>query len=536
VKKLKDSKNSLEEIDRVCFIGLDGIVYASSNEAIIGRSAKGSDFFEKGKTEKGVYFVDDGGELKIFFSGPYVLEDKKIGVGIMVISLEEFDEIVSNRTGLRDSGEIVVAVEDKNVRTYLVERRFESAALDPNAVVEVTNAMSAALAGKETDFTKGVDYRGVNVVAVSRFIEEGRIGLVAKIDYSEAIEAPISALFWRTSIVLLFFVIAFIIVSVLVSFSLSKPIKNLTNLVDKVTHGDLEVQLGKSNIDEIQNLTDSLNRVLASMKLAILRLGLTKQDVGLGDVIKAKESAENKYKCIFDSSADAIMVLEPPLWKFTSANPATLKMFGAKSESEFTSLGPWEVSPERQPDGKKSSDEAKRHIEEAMKQGSSSFEWVHRTVFGKDFPTRVLLSRVILGDKSVLQATVRNLTDEKTAQDELRISEENFKKLFDSAPVAMYINDLKGRLVEGNKAALNLIGYKKEELFGKSVLDVQLLDKKDIPRGVKWLALNVAGKSTGPDRVTITKKGGSKVTVEMSSQPITLGGKKLVLASLYEVK
>jgi HPt (histidine-containing phosphotransfer) domain-containing protein len=32
-----------------------------------------------------------------------------------------------------------------------------------------------------------------------------------------------------------------------------------------------------------------------------------------------------------------------------SANPATLKMFGAKSVAEFTALGPWIVSPERHP-------------------------------------------------------------------------------------------------------------------------------------------------------------------------------------------
>ncbi|MCX7827564.1 MAG: PAS domain-containing protein, partial [Verrucomicrobiae bacterium] len=75
---------------------------------------------------------------------------------------------------------------------------------------------------------------------------------------------------------------------------------------------------------------------------------------------------EAKYRVLFESSRDAIMTLFPPDWKFTSANSATIALFGAKDEKEFTSLGPWDVSPARQPDGEPSVDKAKRMIQTAV--------------------------------------------------------------------------------------------------------------------------------------------------------------------------
>jgi len=41
-------------------------------------------------------------------------------------------------------------------------------------------------------------------------------------------------------------------------------------------------------------LTNSLNRILSSLKLAILRTGVSKHELGLGEAIKAKKEAEIK--------------------------------------------------------------------------------------------------------------------------------------------------------------------------------------------------------------------------------------------------
>ncbi len=51
---------------------------------------------------------------------------------------------------------------------------------------------------------------------------------------------------------------------------------------------------------------------------------------------------------------------------------------------------------------------------------------------------------------------------------ERKNSEEKLKIVFDYAPDAYYLSDIKGTFIDGNKAAEDLMGYKKKELIGKS--------------------------------------------------------------------
>jgi PAS domain S-box-containing protein len=132
-----------------------------------------------------------------------------------------------------------------------------------------------------------------------------------------------------------------------------------------------------------------------------------------------QRESEERYRTLFESSWDAIMTLEPPSWKFTSANEATLKMFGAADEAEFTALGPWSVSPPTQPDGRLSSEKAAEMIETAVREGVNYFDWTHTRLGGGSFPATVLLTRVEQGGKVFLEATVRDVSASKLAQDAL---------------------------------------------------------------------------------------------------------------------
>ena len=53
---------------------------------------------------------------------------------------------------------------------------------------------------------------------------------------------------------------------------IANPIQKLTNTVDEVSKGNLDVQIEKSNIEEINKLAEALDRVLTTMKRAIKRM------------------------------------------------------------------------------------------------------------------------------------------------------------------------------------------------------------------------------------------------------------------------
>ncbi|MFA6255070.1 MAG: PAS domain S-box protein [Patescibacteria group bacterium] len=132
------------------------------------------------------------------------------------------------------------------------------------------------------------------------------------------------------------------------------------------------------------------------------------------------KASEKRSRILLEGSLDAVMVLEPPNWSFASGNPATIRMFGVKDEKQFISLGPGDLSPKYQPDGQLSTEKAKKMIEKAFEEGSNYFEWVHKKYKGNEFPAVVSLTKMILDGRDILQATVRDITEQKKAEQALK--------------------------------------------------------------------------------------------------------------------
>jgi PAS domain S-box-containing protein len=128
-----------------------------------------------------------------------------------------------------------------------------------------------------------------------------------------------------------------------------------------------------------------------------------------------------------------------------------------------------------------------------------------------------------------------DITERKLAEEALKNSEERLKILFESAPDAYYISDLKGTFVDGNFTAETLMGYTKDELIGKSFLELDILSKKQVVKAGKLLAQNVMGKSTGPDEFTIKRKDGSKVTAEIRTHPVKIGKDTRILGIARDI-
>lgn len=135
------------------------------------------------------------------------------------------------------------------------------------------------------------------------------------------------------------------------------------------------------------------------------------------------------YRLLYETSADAIMTIEPPDWRYASGNPATLKIFGVASEKELLTLTPADLSPKTQPDGQDSNAKAITMIEKALKDGTNFFDWMHQKYHGNPFPSQVLLTRITLGDKDILQVTVRDISQEKQALLDLEKKIEELDKL-----------------------------------------------------------------------------------------------------------
>jgi len=179
-----------------------------------------------------------------------------------------------------------------------------------------------------------------------------------------------------------------------------------------------------------------------------------------------------EYREILEGYPDAIIISEPPSWRFTFGNPAALKIFGIRDQAEFFSLGPLELSPERQPDGRESAEKAKEMIETAVREGSHLFEWMHRRTNGEEFPAEVLLTRIEQGERAVLLGTVRDITRRARVEKALQESESRFRTLIEQAPVAIGISR-KGIGIYANEKFLQTFGLRGvEEYIGHPLIEL----------------------------------------------------------------
>lgn len=136
--------------------------------------------------------------------------------------------------------------------------------------------------------------------------------------------------------------------------------------------------------------------------------------------------SEEKHRIMFMDSPDAYLIIRDGV--FVDCNRASEAMLRG-DRTQIIGRTPDSLSPEFQPDGKKSSQSAKEKIEEALRNGSNSFEWVHRRLDGSDFFVEVTIASMLLEGKQTLFTSWRDISERKQAEKALEESKRTLEAL-----------------------------------------------------------------------------------------------------------
>ncbi|MGA2367759.1 MAG: PAS domain S-box protein [Dehalococcoidia bacterium] len=145
------------------------------------------------------------------------------------------------------------------------------------------------------------------------------------------------------------------------------------------------------------------------------------------------------------------------------------------------------------------------------------------------------LKRNEQGEVTGFKCVSRDISGRRQMEEELRESEEMFRTLLENAPDGVYMNDLEGNFLYGNRKCEEIIGYQREELIGKNFLELNILPENSLARAAQLLQDNINGKSTGPDELELIRKDGRHIPIEINTNVVPRKGQVVVLAFVRDI-
>lgn len=142
----------------------------------------------------------------------------------------------------------------------------------------------------------------------------------------------------------------------------------------------------------------------------------------------ALKASEERYRSLVENATEALVVFDVEKQLFVSVSESASVLF-KMSKDELLKIGPVNVSPQCQPDGRLSSDAAREYIEKAIKGEKPSFEWMHCDKDGKPISCEVWLAHLPSENKMLIRASIIDITERKKAKELLQKSYEDIRQL-----------------------------------------------------------------------------------------------------------
>lgn len=277
-------------------------------------------------------------------------------------------------------------------------------------------------------------------------------------------------------------------------------------------------------LDCTARLVDSSGETLGVM---IVARDVTEFTRSKGALVESEE----KLRKIFESSPDAITIIGLD-GKIVDCNLAALEIHGLSDKEELIGKSAINlVTPKNRESSLKS-------LGKALELGCvKNVESALLTKNGRELQALVSISviRDSIGNPVSFLTIAKDITERKEALEKLQRSEERLKLLFECAPDALVLIDAEGTLIDGNRAAEELLGHDREEAIGRTLFDLGVFPPQETDRAFQKLMTTAKGEPTGPDEFVLVRKDGNQVMVETRTFPVNIEGQDLMLASARDI-
>ena len=260
---LDDARRSTPEFRDISITDPSGIVVTSTNEDLLGTDYSTDPDFQQGRSGEHLGTPqNENGTFVSLLTAPATTNDGQfLGVVLVSLNVERLVELLSEKTGLGNSGELLVArLEDDRI-SYLIPPSDSETA--KNILAKDAPVMVRAINGETSQDIS--DYGGKSVLAACRPIELQKPefanwGMVVKMDSDEAFEpiARLRTVQWTLGVSL---VALGVVAAWLVARRFTSPILQMVETTQKVAEGNHDARVAVVANDELGHLGSAINKM-----------------------------------------------------------------------------------------------------------------------------------------------------------------------------------------------------------------------------------------------------------------------------------
>jgi PAS domain S-box-containing protein len=229
--------------------------------------------------------------------------------------------------------------------------------------------------------------------------------------------------------------------------------------------------------------------------------------------------SEIRYRRLFEAAHDGVLLLDPATRKITDANPFMTKLLGYP-RAQLVGKELFEI-------GLLQDEAASQEMFRKLKR-SHEVRYEHlplESQGGRHQEVEVVANLYQENGDAVIQCNIRDITERKAAMEALRLSEENYRILFNLGPMAVYSVDTSGLIQKFNQRAVELWGRKpapgdRDRFCGS--FKMFRPDGKIMPPSQCPMSEVVSGKIpvVCDQEVVVGRKDGSQITVLVNISPL----------------
>jgi len=252
----------------------------------------------------------------------------------------------------------------------------------------------------------------------------------------------------------------------------------------------------------------------------------------------ALKNSEIRYRRLFETAKDGILILDAETGMVTDVNPFMIKMLGFSHE-EFLGKKIWELG----------------FFKDILRNKANFLELQQREYIRyKDLPLETADGRQInvefvsnvyeVDHQKVIQCNIRDITVRKRTVEELKKHRDRLEKLVEERTVKLreseryhrtikqtaldgfWVNDMEGRILDVNDSYCRMIGYSREELLKMSIPDIEAVEK---PEETAAHIKRVLERGYDRFETRQKRKDGEIIDLEVSATYSGEGGGQLVV-------